>query len=40
MEPPHPRAPRGPRDLLALYDRQVRREARPEGPGCRVEHVG
>ncbi|WP_051715460.1 GNAT family N-acetyltransferase [Streptomyces bikiniensis] len=40
MEPPHPRAPRDPRDLLALYDRQVRREARPDGPGCRVEHVG
>ncbi|MFJ4868743.1 GNAT family N-acetyltransferase [Streptomyces sp. NPDC088757] len=40
MEPPHPRAPRDPCALLALYDRQVRREARPEGPGCRVEHVG
>ncbi|MGA5064177.1 GNAT family N-acetyltransferase [Streptomyces exfoliatus] len=23
-----------------LYDRQIRREARPEGPGCRVERVG
>ncbi|MEV6247977.1 GNAT family N-acetyltransferase [Streptomyces sp. NPDC051742] len=23
-----------------LYDRQIRREARPDGPGCRVERVG
>ncbi|MFF8840770.1 GNAT family N-acetyltransferase [Streptomyces sp. NPDC015130] len=27
-------------DLRDLYDRQLRREARPDGPGCRVEHVG
>ncbi|MFC7931129.1 GNAT family N-acetyltransferase [Streptomyces cinereoruber] len=40
MEPPHPRAPRDPSALLALYDRQMRRGARPEGPDCRVERVG
>ncbi|MEU3608659.1 GNAT family N-acetyltransferase [Streptomyces sp. NPDC035033] len=26
--------------LLDLHDRQLRREARPDGPGCRVERVG
>ncbi|WP_282693820.1 GNAT family N-acetyltransferase [Streptomyces sp. CC208A] len=26
--------------LLDLYDRQLRREARPDGPGCRVERAG
>ncbi|MCX5388746.1 GNAT family N-acetyltransferase [Streptomyces sp. NBC_00094] len=29
-----------PQRLRDLYDRQLRREARPEGPGCRVERVG
>ncbi|WP_435971811.1 GNAT family N-acetyltransferase [Streptomyces sp. Qhu_M48] len=28
------------RHLRDLYDRQLRREARPDGPGCRVERVG
>ncbi|MFJ2785915.1 MULTISPECIES: GNAT family N-acetyltransferase [unclassified Streptomyces] len=28
-----------PQHLLGLYDRQLRREARPDGPGCRVEHI-
>ncbi|MEV4941675.1 GNAT family N-acetyltransferase [Streptomyces zaomyceticus] len=37
MEPQHrARAPR----LRDLYDHQLRREARPDGPGCRVERVG
>ncbi|NML52778.1 GNAT family N-acetyltransferase [Streptomyces sp. R302] len=27
-------------DLLARYDAQLRRAARPDGPGCRVERVG
>ncbi|MFF5637305.1 GNAT family N-acetyltransferase [Streptomyces sp. NPDC012825] len=40
MEPRHPREPRDPSALLALYDRQMRRDARPEGPGGRVERVG
>ncbi|WP_432085851.1 GNAT family N-acetyltransferase [Streptomyces sp. bgisy095] len=43
MESPHPSTPRiarDPRDLLDLYDRQLRREARPDGPGSRVERVG
>lgn len=31
MDPPH---------LRDLYDRQLRRDARPDGPGCRVERVG
>ncbi|MFB7513419.1 GNAT family N-acetyltransferase [Streptomyces sp. NPDC056144] len=26
--------------LRDLYDRQLRREARPDGPGCRVERAG
>ncbi|MFB7588954.1 GNAT family N-acetyltransferase [Streptomyces sp. NPDC056169] len=29
-----------PQYLRDLYDRQLRREARPDGPGCRVERVG
>ncbi|MFD9247154.1 GNAT family N-acetyltransferase [Streptomyces sp. NPDC059556] len=29
-----------PQHLRDLYDRQLRREARPDGPGCRVERVG
>ncbi|MFJ8294770.1 GNAT family N-acetyltransferase [Streptomyces sp. NPDC094447] len=29
-----------PQHLRDLYDRQLRREARPDGPGCRIEHVG
>ncbi|MFJ7957904.1 GNAT family N-acetyltransferase [Streptomyces sp. NPDC096319] len=29
-----------PRHLRDLYDLQLRREARPDGPGCRVERVG
>ncbi|MFJ3499518.1 GNAT family N-acetyltransferase [Streptomyces sp. NPDC090135] len=43
MESPHPSTPhpaRDPRELLDLYDRQLRREARPDGPGSRVERVG
>lgn len=27
-------------EALALFDRRVRREARPDGPGCRVERAG
>ncbi|MFJ8693050.1 GNAT family N-acetyltransferase [Streptomyces roseolilacinus] len=27
-------------EVLALFDRRVRREARPDGPGCRIERVG
>ncbi|WP_189946311.1 GNAT family N-acetyltransferase [Streptomyces roseolus] len=27
-------------DLLALYDDQLRRAARPDGPGCRIERAG
>ncbi|MFD8192816.1 GNAT family N-acetyltransferase [Streptomyces wuyuanensis] len=27
-------------EILALYDRQMRRGAVPDGPGARVEHVG
>ncbi|GAA4892572.1 GNAT family N-acetyltransferase [Streptomyces coeruleoprunus] len=26
--------------MLALYDLRMRREVRPDGPDCRVEHVG
>ncbi|MCX4986264.1 GNAT family N-acetyltransferase [Streptomyces sp. NBC_00572] len=26
--------------LRDLYDRQLRREARPDGPGCRIDRVG
>ncbi|MEU5220016.1 GNAT family N-acetyltransferase [Streptomyces sp. NPDC020807] len=29
-----------PTSLRDLYDRQLRRDARPDGPGCRVERVG
>ncbi|MFF1510270.1 GNAT family N-acetyltransferase [Streptomyces sp. NPDC058326] len=29
-----------PQHLRDLYDRQLRREARPDGPGCRIERVG
>ncbi|GGY45109.1 GNAT family N-acetyltransferase [Streptomyces tanashiensis] len=29
-----------PQHLRDLYDLQLRREARPDGPGCRVERVG
>ncbi|MFB7394572.1 GNAT family N-acetyltransferase [Streptomyces sp. NPDC056191] len=29
-----------PQHLRDLYDRQLRRDARPDGPGCRVERVG
>ncbi|MFF4169474.1 GNAT family N-acetyltransferase [Streptomyces sp. NPDC001744] len=29
-----------PRRLRDLYDLRMRREARPDGPGCRVERVG
>ncbi|MFJ8659942.1 GNAT family N-acetyltransferase [Streptomyces sp. NPDC093795] len=29
-----------PQHLRDLYDRQLRRGARPDGPGCRIERVG
>ncbi|MFF5387931.1 GNAT family N-acetyltransferase [Streptomyces sp. NPDC013012] len=43
MEPQRPGTPPtpcDPRELLDLYDRQLRRDARPDGPGSRVERVG
>ncbi|MFJ6866913.1 GNAT family N-acetyltransferase [Streptomyces termitum] len=37
---PVPGPPADPARLLALYDLRLRREARPDGPGCRIERTG
>ncbi|MFB6837952.1 GNAT family N-acetyltransferase [Streptomyces sp. NPDC056361] len=43
MSPQYPMSPRHPLtapELRDLHDRQLRREAQPDGPGCRIEREG